>query len=31
MSRDGFHPGPVVYEAWAKNVARVVQARVPIA
>ncbi|MFT7105767.1 MAG: lysophospholipase L1-like esterase [Yoonia sp.] len=31
MSRDGFHPGPLVYAAWAKNVARVVQARSPFA
>ncbi|MFT6073338.1 MAG: lysophospholipase L1-like esterase [Yoonia sp.] len=31
MSRDGFHPRPVVYAAWAKNVARVVHAHAPFA
>lgn len=26
MSEDGFHPGPVVYAAWADAIARIVLA-----
>lgn len=31
MSRDGFHPGPAVFKAWARNVARVIKAHAPFA
>lgn len=31
MAGDGFHPGPLVYAAWAQNIARVIAAHAPFA